>query len=218
MTNVLVICDDVWHPGEVIMRGLKGVGEGEIAFDFVMDAKDILTPEMLKNYDVIMNCKTDNLTGANTAPWLEDGVTEVGVEELEQYVCGGGGFLSVHAGNTYGEKTCPKYAEFIGNSFVKHPPRCEVELRVVKHHPVAEGVENFKIRDEHYEIDHIAPDADIFLESVSESGGRQIAGYTREMGEGRICVLTPGHILAVWENESFRRLLVQAIAWCKKER
>ena len=46
MTNVLVICDDVWHPGEVIMRGLKGVGEGKITFDFVMDAKDILTPEI----------------------------------------------------------------------------------------------------------------------------------------------------------------------------
>ena len=89
---------------------------------------------------------------------------------------------------------------------------------MVKDHPAAEGVENFKIRDEHYEIDHIAPDADIFLKSVSESGGRQIAGYTRELGEGRICVLTPGHILAVWENESFRKLLVQAIAWCKKER
>lgn len=162
MTNVLVICDDVWHPGEVVMRGLKGVGEGEITFDFVMDAKDILTPSMLKNYDVIMNCKTDNLTGANTAPWFEDGVTEVGVEEFEAYVKAGGGFLSVHAGNTYTENRCPKYAKFIGNCFVTHPPRCEIELQVTKEHPIAAGIENFKIRDEHYQLDHIAPDADIF--------------------------------------------------------
>lgn len=216
MIQVLVICDDMWHPGEVIMRGLKGVGEGEMVFDFVMDAKDILTPEMLKKYDVVMNCKTDNLTGANTAPWFEDGVTEVGAEEFEKYVRAGGGFLSVHAGNTYGEKVCPEYARFVGNSFVTHPPRCEVELQVVKEHPVAKGVENFKIRDEHYQIDLIAADADVFLESVSERGGRQIAGYTRKMGDGKICVLTPGHILAVWENENFRKLLVQAVRWCAR--
>ena len=217
MTKVLVICDDVWHPGEVIMRGLKGVGEGEISFDFVMDAKDILTQEILKEYDVVMNCKTDQLTGANAAPWFEDGVTEVGVEELKAYVKEGGGFLSVHAGNTYGEACCPDYAEFVGNCFVTHPPRCEVEIQVVKEHPITMGVKNFKIRDEHYQIALTAPDAAIFLESVSETGGRQTAGYTRELGKGRICVLTPGHILAVWQNENFRKLLVQAIRWCRKE-
>ena len=61
-------------------------------------------------------------------------------------------------------------------------------------------------------------DADIFMESVSEKGGTQPAGYTRLLGEGRLCALTPGHTLDVWENEQFMRMFTNAMEWCLKER
>ena len=61
-------------------------------------------------------------------------------------------------------------------------------------------------------------DADIFMESVSEKGGTQPAGYTRLLGEGRLCALTPGHTLDVWENEQFMRMFTSAMEWCLKER
>lgn len=212
--KVLVLCDDAWHLAEVIKRGLRDFGDGEFLFDFVYDAKDILTPEMLKEYPVIMNCKGNALTSGNPAPWFEEGVTEVGVRELEQYVREGGGFLSVHAGNTARKEEKNGYVEFVGNSFVTHPPRCEVAIKVTAEHPVTQGVEDFTIRDEHYQLADIAKDAEILLQSVSAAGGTQIAGYVREMGDGRICALTPGHILAVWQNEMFRKLLKNALWWC----
>lgn len=214
MTNVLVLCDDVWHPVEVVERGLAGLQDGQFHFDFVRDAKDILTESMIAKYPVIMNCKADNLTSGSEAPWFEDGVTEVGVEELERYVRNGGGFLSVHSGNTSNQDFGKKYADFIGSNFVTHPPRCQVKVSVTAQHPLTKGVEDFMIRDEHYEIAGVAKDAEIFLESESAKGGRQTAGYVRRMGKGRICVLTPGHILAVWEHEMFRKLLVNGINWC----
>ena len=208
MTKVLVLCDDNWHPGEVICRGLED-WKDSYELDFVFDAKDILTKEMLAEYPVIMNCKSDCLTNGNDAPWFENGVTEVGPKELEEYVRDGGVLLSVHAGNVSNRA----YGEFVGNCFVSHPPRCEVVLKFEGEHAIGEGMEDFTIRDEHYRIEMLAQDADVFLYSESLAGGRQVAGYTRVLETGKICVITPGHILAVWKNENFRRLLDRSIQW-----
>lgn len=217
MVNVLVLCDDVWHPVEVIERGLADVQDQEFHFDIVCTAKDILTPEYISKYPVIMNCKGNSISAANKEPWFEDGVTEVGVKEFAEYVKAGGGFLSVHAGNTVGLGNNQAYVDFVGNNFVTHPPRCEVKVTVEKEHPITEGVKDFIIRDEHYELGEFADDIDVFLKASSEKGGTQIAGYTRELGNGKICVLTPGHTLSVWQNEMFRRLLFNAIRWAMKQ-
>lgn len=45
--RILVIGGDYWHPFEVVRRGLAGLPGAE--FDFVEDAKDILTPSMLRS-------------------------------------------------------------------------------------------------------------------------------------------------------------------------
>jgi type 1 glutamine amidotransferase len=212
MKDILVLCDDFWHPGEVIMRGFGGIKTGAYAFDFVRDAKDILYPAMLERYGAIINCKGDVLTGANNAAWFEDGVTEVGVKEFEEYVRGGRGFLSLHSGNTAKEGSA--YGDFVGNTFVGHPPRCPVRVEIIGSHPITRGVEDFNIRDEHYNIKrHVSGTVDLFR-TVSETGGVQIGGYAREIGKGRLCVMTPGHILAVWEHRAYQRLILNALDWC----
>ena len=139
---------------------------------------------------------------------------EAGPEELREYVEAGGGFLSLHAGNSFKAEENKAYTDFVGNSFVKHPPRCTVRVTVDRTHPVTEGVHDFEIRDEHYELDHLAADILPLLSTVSESGGKQMGGYVRSIGKGRLCVLTPGHILSVWENEEYRKLVRNAVFWC----
>jgi type 1 glutamine amidotransferase len=210
----MVLCDDLWHPGEVIMRGFCGLGRDEFTFDFIMDAKDILSPELLAGYPAVICCKGDYINAANKAPWFEDGVTEVGVREFEDYVAGGGGFLSIHSANTAAEGS--PYAAFAGNSFIGHPPRCKVDVEIIGNHPVVQGVSNFTIRDEHYQI---AVNTDEIIElfhTVSETGGDQIGGYARQIGKGRLCVMTPGHLLSVWEHGEYRKLLLNALRWCLK--
>jgi type 1 glutamine amidotransferase len=214
MKNILVLCDDFWHPGEVIKRGLGSIKTGAYAFDFVCDAKDILYPEMLERYGAIVNCKGNVLTGANNAAWFEDGVTEVGVRELEAYVKGGHGFLSLHAGNSAKEGSA--YGDFVGNFFVGHPPRCSINVEISGRHPVTRGVENFSIRDEHYNIKCHAAGAVELFRTKSETGGDQTGGYVREIGGGRLCVMTPGHILAVWEHPAYQRLILNALDWCTR--
>lgn len=211
--KVLVLCDDFWHPGEVIEAGMKPL-EDEFVIDYVRDAKDMLTRKMLEKYRVIVCCKSDQINGANQNPWFQEGVTEVMPEDFESWIRQGGGFLFVHAGNSYREGE--GLSSLSGNGFLGHPPRCRVDLETMPH-PITEGVEDFQIRDEHYQIKTTEQNITVFLKSRSEKGGEQIAGYTRELGVGRICVLTPGHILDVWRKEEFLRLVRQAIEWCGGE-
>jgi type 1 glutamine amidotransferase len=84
--------------------------------------------------------------------------------------------------------------------------------------------------DEHYRLEILSPDADILLASYSPPQGEESkyqeapyhntpaavcpAGLVRTQGKGRVCVLTPGHHLAVWHNAQFQQLLVNALNWC----
>jgi type 1 glutamine amidotransferase len=212
MKNILVLCDDFWHPAEVITRGFGSIKTESYAFDFVCDAKDILYPEMLERYAAIVNCKGNVLTGANHGVWFEDGVTEVGVKELETYVGKGHGFLSIHSGNTAKKDTA--YSNFVGNVFLGHPPRCTIKVAITGDHPIVKGVENFSIRDEHYAVECLAGDAVELFRTQSETGGDQLGGYVRNIGAGRLCVMTPGHILAVWEHPAYQKLILNALDWC----
>ncbi len=211
MKDVLLLCDDHWHPAEIIELGIKPL-EHLFHFTVIKTAKDILTPELLAKYPVIVCCKGNAVNSSNTNPWFEEGVTEVCPREFEEYVRNGGGFLSLHSGNT--SKEGEAYTDFVGNYFVGHPPRCTVEVKATSSHPITENIKDFTIRDEHYNIKVTAPDADVFLKTYSETGGEQVGGYTRSLGKGRLCVLTPGHTLGVWQQEAFRQLLINAINWC----
>lgn len=212
--KVLMICDDIWHPVEVIKMGMAYLDQKKYQFDIVMTAKDILTPELLREYPVIINAKGNAINAANSAPWFEPTVTEVGPKEFLEYVEEGGSFLALHAGNTFMEDSCREYCDFVGNSYKTHPLRCPVTVYPCAQHPITEGVAEFTERDEQYVLNILADDIDVFLEAETAPAGKQIAGYTRQLGKGKLCVLTPGHTLAVWKNPNFQRLLMNAIDWC----
>lgn len=68
--KILVLCDDKWHPAEVVEKGMAFLTEEGFELDFVKDAKDILTPEMLRRYPLIVNAKGNVLNCGNDAPGL----------------------------------------------------------------------------------------------------------------------------------------------------
>jgi type 1 glutamine amidotransferase len=212
MINILVLCDDYWHPSEVIKRGFGSIKTGEFSFDFVEDAKDILSLEMINSYQAIACCKQDCINSANRSPWFDEGITEVGIEELKNYVATGHGYLSLHSSNT--AKEGMEYGKFIGNYFLGHPPRCSINIKILGDHPIVKGISDFVIRDEHYKLDYFAKDAVEIFKTESEAGGIQTGGYAMEYGKGRICIMTPGHILPVWEHPSYQKLLINAFKWC----
>ena len=44
MERVLVICDDLWHPAEVVEKGLEARKDGRVFFNFVKKAKENINP------------------------------------------------------------------------------------------------------------------------------------------------------------------------------
>ena len=71
MIKTLVLCDDYWHPGEVIEAGMKPL-EDKLDISYIHDAKDMLTHELLEKYQVIVCCKGDQINGANQNIWFEE--------------------------------------------------------------------------------------------------------------------------------------------------
>ena len=53
---------------------------------------------------------------------------------------------------------------------------------------------------------------DVFLTTFSEHG-TQPAGWAHTRGEGRVCVMTPGHNLDVWLQPTYQQLLLNALRW-----
>lgn len=221
MISVLVLCDDCWHPAETVMRSLKQLDTQTFNFDYVCAPRDILSNDMIRHYDVIVLARGNTFSAAlHDAPWFSSDWCEVMPEDFRRYIEEGHGFLSLHAGNAYRKNDCPQMVELTGNEFRFHPPQCQVTVMATGNHEIVRGFRGFTARDEHYVIDVCTKEADVFLESVSDTpAGRQIAGYTRLLGKGRLCVLTPGHTLSALSNSEYLKLINNALIWCagKKE-
>lgn len=219
MVNVLLLCDDKWHPGEIFERGMvKPLSQKGICFDVVKNPRDILTKKMIRTYDVIINARGNSFSAANTAPWFSEGETDVMPEDFTAYVQEGGGFIALHGGNTYKTEHLPGMTSLIGNDFIGHPSQCPITAYPVGDHPITKGVGTCSFSDEHYMLDIHCDDAVVFYQSTSDtSAGTQVAGYTRQVGEGRVCVLTPGHTTSVLETEEYAKVLYNAILWCAKQ-
>lgn len=207
--RVLVICDDYWHPAAVAREGLAAMEGQEYAFDWIEDAGE-WSAERMAAYPVVLMAKSNNVSAANREPWVSEAVQQAFVD----YVRGGKGLLVVHSGSA-GYSEMPVLRGLMGGTFLQHPPQCPVTVEPKEGHPLTAGCIPFTLSDEHY---HMALDddgADVFLTTTSEHGS-QPGGWTRLEGEGRVCLLTPGHTAEVWLHPSFQALLRNGLRWCSR--
>jgi type 1 glutamine amidotransferase len=208
--QVLVLCDDQWHPAQTVRSGLAPLADSGYAFTFMDDAH-AWPPADLQAYPVILSAKMNQVSSTDHTPWETPEVQAA----ITDYVLGGGGLLVVHAGTVL--KGAPHLAALIGGAFRHHPPQCDVTVTPRPDHPLTAGLDAFTVRDEHYWMDMLmdttVASGKLCLTSTSEHG-EQPAGWTRQVGDGRVCVITPGHNLAVWLQPTMQTLLARALAWC----
>jgi type 1 glutamine amidotransferase len=222
--EVLLICGDTWHPTQVPVDGVATLSRTGFQFDIITDAKDFKT-DTLSAYPAVLLCKCDQINEQDKESWK--------TEELQQafvdYVEAGGGLLAVHTAVVAGENT-GTLDNLLGCKFSYHPHELPVTVQPLKPHPVTEGVEVFCEVDEHYRLEILAPDADIITASYSPAQGDESkykedpynnspawicpSGIVRTQGKGRVCVLTPGHLLPVWLNPQYQKTLANALRWC----
>lgn len=208
--KALVICDDFYHHGDVVEAGMKPLQSEEISLTFRWDTTDF-SAEDLQGYAVICLCKANRVSAEKAGLWL----TEEVQNGLIDFVRSGGGLLALHAGTTAG-KNAHSFRRLVGCVFDHHPEACTVEYVVTKETPITAGTGNFSGRDEHYFLTMDTDNAEIFLESRSHAGS-QPAGYLLRKGQGRICVMTPGHNLPIWLAPEYQTMLKNALLWCAGE-
>ena len=205
--KVLVICDDYWHPAKTPRAGLAPLAAAGYEFDFLEDAIE-WSAERMADYPVVLFTKSNNVSAKNRDDWMTDEVQQAFVD----YVEAGGGLLVVHSGTAdYQEATTLRH--LLGGVFTHHPKQCAVTVEPVADHPLTAGAKSFTLVDEHYFMVMGDEDVDLFLTTSSEHG-EQPGGWTRAAGNGRVCVLTPGHNVEVWLEPSYQRLLENGLRWC----
>jgi uncharacterized protein len=204
--RILVLCDDKWHPARVVRQGLSILPLEGGEWHFIEDVREF-DPASLAAYATVILSKSNNVSAADEAPWMTEAVQAA----FDGYVEGGGGLLAIHSG-TAGYAQAPVLRRLLGGVFVQHPPQCPVEVAPQAGHPLCAGSSAFTLLDEHYFMALDDPQAQVFLTTTSEHGS-QPGGWLRTQGAGRVCVLTPGHNLPVWQHPSFQALLGNALDW-----
>lgn len=141
-------------------------------------------------------------------------------KKLEKNIKSDGmGFLAVHCGLTDLPEEHIISKEILRSFFVTHPPQCPVTFIPEKAHPITSGVTKFTFPEihEHYIIE-IDPDAQTAVLAYTESEhGRQPALWAHELGNGRVCGITPGHDTPNLTCPEYLRLLKNAVKWCTKK-
>jgi len=207
--QILVICDDYWHPARVPRAGLGALKASGFAFDWIEDAAGWSAERMAK-YPLTILTKSNNISSADQNGW----VTETIQAAFAAYVQQGNGLLAIHSGMA-GWADMPVLRGLLGGVFDHHPEQCAVTVEAQAGHALTTGCEAFTLKDEHYFMALDDAQADVFLTTKSEHG-TQPGGWRRSQGAGRVGVLTPGHTVEVWLHPSFQALLVNTLRWCGK--
>jgi type 1 glutamine amidotransferase len=202
-----VLCNDRWHPAEVVRQGLEPLSDSDTPLEFLLDTQG-WTLERMREYEVLVLSKGNGRAEGETHDWLTDEVQQ----NFQAFVERGGGLLVCHSG-TVGYSDSPLFRGLVGGAFTRHPHQCPVTLEYAGDFGLAEDdPRTIEIFDEHYFVD-VIEGIQVFLHSTSEHG-TQPAGWTRLQGKGRVCVLTPGHYLEVWQHPVYQHTLRNALDWC----
>jgi len=150
-------------------------------------------------------------------------------EALAALVRGGVGLVAVHCANVMGsagdalDPADRPMFELLGSRFVRHPPVVAGHHRVevVRGHAVTEGLDDFELWDEYYELEFADDAIEVLARRERVAGERDPAPtvpvlYARHMGEGRVAYLALGHDERAWRAPGFRALVRGAITWAAR--
>jgi type 1 glutamine amidotransferase len=79
-------------------------------------------------------------------------------------------------------------------------------------HPITNGVQNFEILDETYQMQDAAPENEILL-STDDPNSLQTLAWVRRVNQAPVFCLALGHDHQSWENTNFQKILQQGITW-----
>lgn len=155
-------------------------------------------------------------------------------------VRGGTGLAGWHGGIADSYRNSSDYLQLIGGQFATHParaPRAELAgdasdnflrytIDIVPEradHPIVAGISDFELTTEQYWV--LSDDYNDVLATTTiaardfDAWHRPVTSpaiWTRQWGEGRIFVSTPGHDLAVVDDPNVRTIIERGILWASR--
>ncbi len=159
-------------------------------------------------------------TSAKPAFWMKPEQGKAVREFVEQ----GGSALFLH-NVTHVGLTDPDFRHVLGAAYTGHPAIRTFKVKVTNpNHPITKGITDFVVTDEQHYMDYDKDPKNIFLETVNEEGldfakkgPRAPGGWAYDYGKGRICYLSPGHLLHVLWNPMNVKLQQNAVRWLLRQ-
>jgi hypothetical protein len=139
---------------------------------------------------------------------------------VRRFVENGGSALFLH-NVTHVGLTDPDFRHVLGAAYAGHPPIRTFKVKIKnRDHPITQGVRDFIVTDEQHYMEYDKDPKYLLLETVNEEGltyGKQGStapgGWAYDYGKGRICYMSPGHLLSVLWNPEYVKLQHNAIRW-----
>jgi hypothetical protein len=139
---------------------------------------------------------------------------------VRQFVEAGGAALFLH-NSTHVGLTDPDFRHVLGAAYTGHPPIRTFKVRVTNpDHPITQGVKDFVVTDEQHYMTYDKDPKFVFLQTVNEDGltyqsygSTAPGGWAYDYGKGRVCYMSPGHMLSDLWNPEYVKLQHNAVRW-----
>lgn len=144
---------------------------------------------------------------------------------VRQFVEAGGSALFLH-NTTHVGLTDPDFRHVLGAAYTGHPPIRTFKVKVTNSsHPITQGVRDFIVTDEQHYMTYDKDPKFLFLETVNEDGltyqnygATAPGGWSYDYGKGRVCYLSPGHMLSDLWNPEYVKLQQNAARWIMRQK
>ncbi|MBZ5617224.1 MAG: ThuA domain-containing protein [Acidobacteriia bacterium] len=144
---------------------------------------------------------------------------------VRQFVEAGGAALFLHNATHVG-LTDPDFRHVLGAAYTGHPPIRTFKVKVTNpEHPIAQGVKDFVVTDEQHYMTYDKDVKFLFLQTVNEDGltyqsygSTAPGGWAYDYGKGRVCYMSPGHMLSDLWNPEYIKLQQNAVRWIMRQK